>query len=45
MKGLEVIETDGKTTSMEWKTTACRSKLGNTNQRKKEMLVDHEKWD
>jgi hypothetical protein len=32
MKGLQIIETDGKTTS--------ESKLGTTSQRGKDMLVD-----
>jgi hypothetical protein len=40
MKGLQIFETDGKTTSTEWKTIDCRRKLGNTHQREKEMLVD-----
>jgi hypothetical protein len=40
MKGLQIIETDGKTTSVEWKTIHCRSKFGNTSQREKEVLVD-----
>jgi hypothetical protein len=40
MKGLQIIETDGKTTSIECMTIDCRSKLGNTNQREKEMLED-----
>jgi hypothetical protein len=35
MKALEIIETDGKNTSIEWKTIDCRSKLGNKSQREK----------
>jgi hypothetical protein len=37
MKGLQIIETDGKTTSIEWKTIDCRKKLGNTSQREREV--------
>jgi hypothetical protein len=37
LRGLQIIETDGKTTSTEWKTINCRSKLGNTSQREKEI--------
>jgi hypothetical protein len=35
MKVLQIIETDGKTTLIEWKTIDFRSKLGNTSQIKK----------
>jgi hypothetical protein len=40
MKGLQIIKTDGKTTSIEWKTIDCRRKLGNTSLKEKEMLID-----
>jgi hypothetical protein len=39
MEGLQIIETDGKTTSIEWKAD-CRNKLGNSRQKEKYMLID-----
>jgi hypothetical protein len=45
LRGLQIIETDGKTTSTEWKTINCRSKLGNTSQREKYIQFRIVFWD
>jgi hypothetical protein len=43
MKGLEVIETDGKTTSIEWKTIDCRRKY--KSKRKRDVGRPMKRWD